>query len=81
LLERPVIASLVTFFVVGAVFLLVVGVGLALIGLVLGLAFALAKFVLLVVLPIALVGYVLVRFLAPRQERLARAGRRFSDGI
>lgn len=63
------LAALFTFFVVGLVGLIVLGVLLTAIGLVFKLALGLAGFLLFKVLPIVALGYLIVRFLAPRRPR------------
>lgn len=74
------IASLITFFVVGMVGLVALGVVLAMIGFVFSAALSLAGFLLFKVAPILLLGYLIVRFLAPRQRRLAQADREWLEG-
>lgn len=68
------LASLLVFFGVGLAALVALGLLLALIGLAVSAALALAGFLLFRVLPVVLVGYLVVRFLAPRARRLARTG-------
>lgn len=74
------IGSLLTFFLVGLVVLVVGGVVLGLVGLVFSVALSLAGFVLFKVAPVVLVGYLIVRFLAPRSQRLSRADRKWLEG-
>lgn len=69
------LSSLLTFFVVGLIALVGITVVLALVGVVFGLALGLAKFLLFTVAPIALLGYVALRFFTPRQRRLTKADR------
>lgn len=73
------IESLLTFFVVGLVVLVVGGIVLGLVGLVFSVALSLAGFLLFKVLPIVLIGYLIVRFLAPRHRRLSRADREWLE--
>ena len=73
------LSSLLTFFIVGLIALVVVALGLAIVGVIFGLAIGLAKFLLLTVAPIALVGYVVLRFFAPRSRRLTRADREWLE--
>lgn len=73
------LSSLLTLFVVGLLALVGVVVGLALLGAVFGLALGLAKFLLFTVAPVVLVGYVVVRFLAPRHRRLTEADREWLE--
>lgn len=65
------ISSILTYLVVGLLVIIGVSLGLAVLGTVFGLALALAKFLLFGVGPILLVGYVVVRLLAPRSRRLS----------
>ena len=69
------IASLLTFLVVGIVSLVVLSVVLAIVGAVFGLVAGLAGFLLFQVAPVLLIGYVVVRLLAPRKARLSTADR------
>ncbi len=71
------LTSLLTLFVVGLVALVLVGVVLSVIGAIFGLAFGLAGFLLFKVAPVLLVGYVVVRLLAPKRKRLSEADRRW----
>ena len=73
------LTSLLTLFVVGLLALVAVGVVLALIGAVLGIAFGLAGFLLFQVAPIVLVGYVVMRFLTPKHKRLSVEDRRWLE--
>ncbi len=73
------LTSLLTFFVVGIVALVLLGVVLSIVGAVFGIAFGLAGFLLFKVAPIMLIGYVVIRFLAPRQKRLSDADRRWLE--
>jgi uncharacterized membrane protein len=73
------IASLLTFLVVGLIALVVISVVLSLIGAVFGLFFGLAGFLLFKVAPVLLLGYVIVRFLAPRRSRLSAADRKWLE--
>jgi hypothetical protein len=74
------IATLLTFFLVGLVALVVVSVVLAVVGVVFSLAAALAGFLLFKVAPIVLVGYLVVRFLAPRHKRISSVERKWLEG-
>ena len=73
------IASLLTFLVVGIIALVVISVVLSLVGAIFGLFFGLVGFLLFKVLPVALLGYVIVRFLSPRRSRLSAADRRWLE--
>jgi hypothetical protein len=73
------LAALLTFMVVGLVGLVVVAVVLAIIGAILGIAFGLVGFLLFKVAPIVLLGYLIVRFLAPRHKRLSAAEKRWLE--
>jgi predicted membrane channel-forming protein YqfA (hemolysin III family) len=76
------IGSLLTFFAVGLVTLLVAGVVLGIIGVVFSLTFGLATFLLFKVAPILLVGWIVVKVLEKRQNAgsLSDADRRWLDG-
>jgi uncharacterized membrane protein len=65
------ISTLLTLFIVGIVALMVLSVVGAVLGLAVGLLFK--------VLPILLVGYVVVRLLAPRQKKLSAEDRRWLE--
>lgn len=69
------IASLLTFLIVGIIALVALSVVLSIIGAVFGLLTGIAGFLLFKVAPILLVGYVVVRLLAPRRARLSGADR------
>lgn len=68
------LSSILTVLIVGIVGLVAISVVLAVLGAVLGLAFGLVSFLLFKVVPVLLVGYLLVRLLAPRRRRLSGAG-------
>lgn len=73
------ISSLLTFFVVGLIALVVISIVLSIVGAVFGMFFGLAGFLLFKVAPVVLLGYVLVRFLAPRRSRLSAADREWLE--
>lgn len=73
------LGSLLTFFLVGLVGLVAIGVVLAVVGAVFGIALSIAGFILFKVAPIVLVGYLIVRFLTPRHKRLERAERKWLE--
>lgn len=73
------IGALVTFFLVGLVALVVLGIVLAIIGTAFSIAAALASFLLFKVAPVVLVGYILVKLLSPRRKRLSEADRRWLE--
>jgi uncharacterized membrane protein len=73
------ISSLLTFFIVGLVGLVVLSVVLAIVGAVFGIALGIAGLLLFKVLPIMLVGYIIVRLLAPKRKRLSRADREWLE--
>ena len=73
------IASLLTFFVVGLIALVVISIVLSILGAIFGLFFGLAGFLLFKVAPVLLLGYVIMRFLAPRRSRLSAADRRWLE--
>lgn len=73
------IASLLTLFVVGLIALVVISIVLSIIGAIFGLFFGLVGFLLFKVAPVLLLGYVIIRFLAPRRSRLSAADRRWLE--
>jgi uncharacterized membrane protein YgaE (UPF0421/DUF939 family) len=73
------LSSLLTFLIVGLVVVVGASVAFAVIGALFGLAFGLAKFLLFTVGPILLIGYVVMRLLAPRDRRLTRAERKWLE--
>lgn len=73
------ISSILTYLIVGIIAVVGLSIALAIVGLVFGLALGLAKFLLFTVGPILLVGYVVVRLLAPRSRRLSRAEREWLE--
>lgn len=68
------LTALLTFFLIGLVGLVLLGVLLATVGVVFKLTFGLAGFVLFRILPIVALGYLIVRFLRPRRPREPEAG-------
>ncbi|MBT8487556.1 MAG: hypothetical protein HKN72_10015 [Gemmatimonadetes bacterium] len=76
------IGSLLTFFAVGLVTILVAGVVLSVIGVVFSLTLGLASFLLLKVAPVLLVGWIVVKILEKRRsgDSLSAADRRWLDG-
>jgi hypothetical protein len=73
------ISALLTFFIIGLMALVGITLVLALVGAVFGLALSLVGFLLFKVAPLILVGYLLVRFLAPRRPRLSAADREWLE--
>ena len=73
------IRALVTFFLVGLATLVVASIALAILGAVFSVALSLAGFLLFKVAPIMLIGYLVVRFLAPKHKRLSAAERRWIE--
>lgn len=68
------IATLLTFFLVGLVGLVALGLVMAFIGLFLKVALGLAFLLLFKIAPIVLLGYLIVRFLAPRKSKVDESG-------
>jgi hypothetical protein len=73
------ISTLLTFFIVGLVVLVGISILLAVVGAIFGLAMGLMGFLLFKVAPVILVGYLLIRFLAPRSRRLSPADREWLE--
>lgn len=69
------LSSLLTLVIIGLVAVVGIGIVLALVGAVFGLALGLVEFLLFTVAPLALIGYLVMRFLAPRRKRLTKADR------
>jgi hypothetical protein len=65
------LSTLLTLFVVGIVAIVVIGVALSLVGALIGVAFTL----LFKVAPILLVGYVVLRLIAPKPKKLSAEDR------
>lgn len=65
------ISTLLTLLIVGVLALVVLGIVFAVLGMAVGLLFKL--------LPILLVGYVVVRLLAPKQRKISEADRRWLE--
>lgn len=75
------LGSLLTFFAVGLLTLIVAGVVLAVVGSVIGLVGSLAAFLLFKVAPLMLVGWVVVKLLDRRSsDRISAADRRWLEG-
>lgn len=76
------IGTLLTFFAVGLVTLLVAGVVLSIVGVVFSLTFGLATFLLFKVAPILLVGWIVVKVVekAGARQSLSDADRRWLEG-
>ena len=75
------IGTLLTFFAVGLVPLVVAGIALSIIGTVLSLGLGLAAFLLFKVAPILLVGWVVLKVIDKRRGgRLSAADRRWLEG-
>ena len=58
---------------------MVASIALAILGAVFSVALSLAGFLLFKVAPIMLIGYLVVRFLAPKHKRLSAAERRWIE--
>ena len=71
------ISSLLTFLLIGFVAVVVAGIAISIIGGLLGAAFSIAGFLLFKVAPLVLVGYLVVRFLAPKSKRISAADKRW----
>jgi threonine/homoserine/homoserine lactone efflux protein len=76
------LSTLLTFFAVGLMTLVVAGVVLAVVGSVVGLVGSLAAFLLFKVAPLMLIGWVVVKILDRRSasDRLSAADRRWLEG-
>ena len=65
------ISTLLTLLIIGVLALAVLGIVFAVLGMAVGLLFKL--------LPILLIGYVVVRLLAPKQRKISEADRRWLE--
>lgn len=76
------IGSLLTFFAVGLVTLLVAGVVLGVVGVVFSLTFGLATFLLFKVAPVLLVGWIVVKLIEKSRggDSISAADRRWLEG-
>lgn len=75
------IGSLLTFFAVGLLTLVVAGVVLAVVGSVIGLVGSLAAFLLFKVAPVMLIGWVVLKLIDRKSSgRLSAADRRWLEG-
>ena len=76
------IGSLLTFFAVGLITLLVAGVVLGVVGVVFSLTFGLATFLLFKVAPVLLVGWIVVKVFSKVRgdDSLSTADRRWLEG-
>ena len=74
------ISAILTFLVMGVVAIAVAGVVLAVVGAALGLAIGIGFFLLFKVLPLMLVGYVVMRLVAPKStKQLSEADRKWLE--
>ena len=73
------ISSLLTFLIVGILAIVAISVVLSIVGAVFGLAMGLVGFLLFKVAPLVLIGYIIVRLLAPRANRLSKADREWLE--
>jgi hypothetical protein len=75
------LGTLLTFFAVGLITLLVVGLVLSVVGTVFSLAFGLAGFILFKVAPVILLGWIVLKVVERRRDRgkLSRADREWLE--
>ena len=75
------LSAILTFLVMGVIAIAAVGVVLAVVGAVLGLAIGLTAFLLFKVLPVMLIGYLVVRLIAPKspKNQLSEADRKWLE--
>ena len=74
------LATVVTALLVGLITLLVLGVVLTIVGFVFSAVLGLASFVLFKVVPVVLLGYLVIRFLTPKEKRIERMERKLLEG-
>jgi len=74
------IGTLLTFFAVGLITLLVVGLVLSVVGAIFSLTFGLAAFLLFKVAPILLVGWIVLKLIDRKRGRLSAADRQWLEG-
>ncbi len=75
------ISAILTFLVMGVIAIAVAGVVLAVVGAALGLAIGIGFFLLFKVLPLLLVGYVVMKLIAPKSSKpqLSEADRKWLE--
>ncbi|HKJ93556.1 MAG TPA: hypothetical protein VJ957_10320 [Longimicrobiales bacterium] len=73
------LSTILTLLLVGLAAVVGVSVVLAIIGAIFGIAISLAGFLLFKVAPLILIGYVVVRLIAPRHKRLEGLDRKWID--
>jgi predicted phage tail protein len=75
------LSAILTFLVMGVIAIAVAGVVIAVVGTALGLAVGLAFFLLFKVVPLLLVGYVVMKLLAPKSSKnqLSEADRKWLE--
>jgi hypothetical protein len=74
------ISAVLTFLVMGVIAIAVAGVVLAVVGAALGLALGIGFFLLFKVLPLMIVGYVVMRIIAPKStKQLSEADRKWLE--
>jgi predicted phage tail protein len=75
------LSAILTFLVMGVIAIAVAGVVLAVVGAALGLAIGIGFFLLFKVLPLMLVGYVVMRLIAPKasKHQLSEADRKWLE--
>jgi uncharacterized membrane protein len=73
------LTSLLTMFLVGLAAVVAISIVLAVVSVVFGLAFGLVGILLFKVLPILLVGYIVLRLIAPKRKALSRADREWLE--
>jgi hypothetical protein len=67
------IGALLKLFLVGLLAVVGLGIALAVVGAVFGLALSLAGILLFKVLPLVLIGYIVLRLIAPKRPQLSKA--------
>jgi len=80
--DHQMIGTLLTFFAVGLITLIVAGVVLSIVGVVFSLTLGLAAFLLFKVAPILLIGWVVIKLIDRKKtaESISAADRRWLEG-
>ena len=71
--------TLLKLLLVGLVGLVALGVVLSAVSLVIGVTFGIATFLLFKVAPVVLIGYVILRFIAPKRKQLSAADQKWLE--
>jgi len=76
-----VLGTLVTFFAVGLITILVIGIALSLLGIAFSLAWGISSFILFKLAPLILIGWVVLKLFERRRPRPPLSNNRTSDWL